>query len=66
MIDIQKWMENLVFMHLIREGFPTQVGKTDQLESILYKDCKSGFIYKYASGLTVKTREEEKLQVYKR
>jgi hypothetical protein len=25
-------MENLVYMHLIREGFTTFVGKTDQLE----------------------------------
>jgi predicted AAA+ superfamily ATPase len=30
--EIQKWMENLVYMHLIREGFTTFVGKTDQLE----------------------------------
>jgi predicted AAA+ superfamily ATPase len=30
--EIQKWMENLVYMHLIREGFTVYVGKTDQLE----------------------------------
>ena len=30
--EIQKWMENLVYMHLIREGFTVFVGKTDQLE----------------------------------
>ena len=30
--EIQKWMENLVYMHLIREGFTAYVGKTDQLE----------------------------------
>jgi predicted AAA+ superfamily ATPase len=30
--EIQKWMENLVYMQLIREGFTVYVGKTDQLE----------------------------------
>jgi hypothetical protein len=30
--EIQKWMENLVYMHLIREGFVVYVGKTDQME----------------------------------
>ncbi|HWK06939.1 MAG TPA: ATP-binding protein [Puia sp.] len=30
--EIQKWMENLVYMHLIREGFTVYVGKTDHLE----------------------------------
>jgi predicted AAA+ superfamily ATPase len=30
--EIQKWMENLVYMHLIREGFKVYVGKTDHLE----------------------------------
>jgi predicted AAA+ superfamily ATPase len=30
--EIQKWMENLVYMQLIREGFKVYVGKTDQLE----------------------------------
>jgi predicted AAA+ superfamily ATPase len=29
---IQKWMENLVYMQLIREGFTVYVGKTDHLE----------------------------------
>lgn len=32
LVDIQKWMENLVYMQLTREGFTTYVGKTDQLE----------------------------------
>lgn len=30
--EIQKWMENLVYMQLIREGFTVFVGKTDALE----------------------------------
>ncbi len=30
--EIQKWMENLVYLQLIREGFKVYVGKTDQLE----------------------------------
>jgi uncharacterized protein len=30
--EIQKWMENLVYMHLIRGGFTVYVGKTDNLE----------------------------------
>jgi uncharacterized protein len=30
--EIQKWMENLVYMHLIREGFTVYAGKTDHLE----------------------------------
>jgi predicted AAA+ superfamily ATPase len=30
--EIQKWMENLVYMQLIREGFVVYVGKTDHLE----------------------------------
>ncbi len=30
--EIQKWMENLVYMQLIREGFTVYVGKTGQLE----------------------------------
>jgi uncharacterized protein len=30
--EIQKWIENLVYMHLIREGFTVYVGKTDHLE----------------------------------
>jgi len=30
--EIQKWMENLVYMQLIREGFTVYVGKTDHLE----------------------------------
>jgi len=30
--EIQKWMENLVYMQLIREGFIVYVGKTDHLE----------------------------------
>jgi len=30
--EIQKWMENLVYMQLIREGFTVYVGKTDNLE----------------------------------
>jgi hypothetical protein len=30
--EIQKWMENLVFMQLTREGFIVYVGKTDHLE----------------------------------
>jgi predicted AAA+ superfamily ATPase len=30
--EIQKWMENLVYKQLIREGFKVYVGKTDQLE----------------------------------
>ncbi len=30
--EIQKWMENLVYMQLLREGFKVYVGKTDQLE----------------------------------
>jgi predicted AAA+ superfamily ATPase len=30
--EIQKWMENLVYMQLIRGGFTVYVGKTDQLE----------------------------------
>ncbi|MBS1662996.1 MAG: ATP-binding protein [Bacteroidetes bacterium] len=30
--EIQKWMENLVYMQLIREGFKVYVGKADQLE----------------------------------
>ena len=32
LVEIQKWMENLVYMQLIREGFIVYVGKTDQLE----------------------------------
>jgi len=30
--EIQKWMENLVYMQLIREGFTVYVGKTDHFE----------------------------------
>jgi predicted AAA+ superfamily ATPase len=30
--EIQKWMENLVYMQLVREGFTVYVGKTDELE----------------------------------
>ena len=30
--EIQKWMENLVFMQLTREGFIVYAGKTDHLE----------------------------------
>lgn len=30
--EIQKWMENLIYMQLIREGFTVYVGKTDHLE----------------------------------
>jgi len=30
--EIQKWMENLVYMQLMREGFTVYVGKTDRLE----------------------------------
>jgi predicted AAA+ superfamily ATPase len=30
--EVQKWMENLVYMQLIREGFTVYVGKTDHLE----------------------------------
>lgn len=30
--EIQKWMENLVYMQLLRSGFTVYVGKADQLE----------------------------------
>jgi predicted AAA+ superfamily ATPase len=30
--EIQKWIENLVYKHLVREGFTVYVGKTDHLE----------------------------------
>lgn len=30
--DIQKWMENVVYMHLIRQGYQVFVGKSDLLE----------------------------------
>jgi uncharacterized protein len=30
--EIHKWMENLLYMHLIREGFMVYVGKSDHLE----------------------------------
>jgi uncharacterized protein len=30
--EVQKWMENLVYMQMIREGFTVYVGKADHLE----------------------------------
>lgn len=30
--DIQKWMENVVYIHLIRLGYQVYVGKTDVYE----------------------------------
>ena len=30
--EVQKWMENLVYMHLVRMGFTVYVGKVDNLE----------------------------------
>ena len=32
LLEVQKWMENLVYMHLVRSGYSVYIGKIDSLE----------------------------------